>query len=133
MLLREEDNNLHLFSAISPEWLKGAIKINNAPTYFGMVNLEVKNIEDGIILNFDSKFHKPPKYIIFHIPYFVELKKARLNHEEITVENDKILIDGSEKFDLNIKWKIVVGENLNYQALVDNYKNQYKKRFQDQS
>lgn len=133
MLIREEENNLHLFSAIAPQWIKGAIEVKNAPTYFGVINLAVKNIEDGIILNFNSQFHKPPESIIFHIPYFVELKKARLNEEEIRAENDKIPINPCEKFNLTIKWKIVAGEDLNYLALVDNYKKEYKKRFQDQN
>ena len=56
MLIREEDNDLHLFSAISPEWT--SIQVEDANTYFGLCALDFKYMDDSVSkrLIFTSKF-----------------------------------------------------------------------------
>jgi hypothetical protein len=73
MLVREEDDDLHLFSALSPSWCQpdAVIEVNNAPTYFGQLNLKATFRRDGMLLTLSPKFRQPPKRIVVHLPWFV--------------------------------------------------------------
>ena len=59
MLLREEDHDLHLISTLSPEWIKpnSILKVERAPTIFGLVSFTCKSMETGISLQFKANWH----------------------------------------------------------------------------
>ena len=49
MLVREEGNDLHLLSVLSPEWVKpgSVVSVKRAPTDFGEVNLDLRSDKTG--------------------------------------------------------------------------------------
>ncbi len=139
MLIREEDDNLHLFSVISPEWINGPIQVKNANTYFGVCDLELINKDGQLILNFKSDFVRfKPKKIIIHIPYFID--KATLSLEskidfQMNENKTYFTLEPKEEFSINIKWEInqqVDLSYLSYEKAVQWLKNEYKKRYLEQ-
>jgi hypothetical protein len=69
--------DLRLFSVISPAWVKPGerIAIEKARTEFGMVTASMQFRSRGADVSLQTDFHTPPRDIVFHVPYFVELAK----------------------------------------------------------
>jgi hypothetical protein len=70
MLVREEDNELHLFSCLPQAWIKEGqwISFLNAPTNFGLLSLSMKILPDGAELWIRSSWRKQPEKIVIHAP-----------------------------------------------------------------
>jgi hypothetical protein len=71
MLVRERGDELHLLSAVSPEWLKegGEIHVTRAPTRFGPLDLHVKRTANGVSIDLAPRFHTRPGAIVVHVPW----------------------------------------------------------------
>ncbi|MCK4365470.1 MAG: hypothetical protein KAW45_05425 [Thermoplasmatales archaeon] len=122
MLIRESQNKLHLFSAISPEWVKPGDKIEvlNAPTYFGMVNLSAISTDNGINISFEPNWRELPDSVILHMPFFAEIKSVVINDMIISANQDYIELPiGNCK--VNISWIIDPTVDLSYDKLVEDY------------
>ena len=95
--LDEGQRELRMFSVISPAWVKpgGRIAVEDAPTEFGVISASMQFRADGADVTFNGHFHDPPREVVFHIPYFVELvefnsdaKRASHDGADIRVSPD---------------------------------------------
>jgi len=136
MLIREEDNNLHLISAISPEWIYGPITIKNANTYFGICNFALNQQGAKVQLSFSGSFERSkPELIIIHIPYFVDKKSLKIESDsniELDIDKTMIKIPTNNELKLNIFWEIDKNTDisyLSYKKAVSWLKAEYKKRY----
>ena len=70
MLIHEQGDELHLLSAIPDWWLDDgkAIKVERAPTHFGLVNFEVQGTAQGVQLKFEPSWRQAPKKVVLHLP-----------------------------------------------------------------
>ncbi|MGV9200036.1 MAG: hypothetical protein ACOC4M_14615 [Promethearchaeia archaeon] len=139
MLVREEDNNLHLFSAVSPEWIEGPIKISNANTYFGVCNIDLSKKQEDTIISFSSLFNKKkPANIIIHIPYYIEKDSIKVTSgKEFTFNDERtaILIPAYNEFSITLNWRRQKDADLSYlsyQKSIEWLKKQYRKRYEEQ-
>ncbi|MCF7740984.1 MAG: hypothetical protein K9N00_04240 [Candidatus Marinimicrobia bacterium] len=133
MLVREEGENLHLLSAVSPAWIQPGekISIHKAATYFGSVNFELECKDGSAILTLDNNFKTEPKTIILHLPWFMEVRKVYADGNSVNKDQKKInLPAGTHK--VEIQWQKQKSQNhYNYQQTVKNYKKEYQKRYND--
>ena len=137
MLIREENDILHLLSVLSPAWIKGPITIRNANTYFGVCNLTLTEKENDVVISFSSLFtRKLPDNIIVHIPYYIDKKSLQIQSDQnFELDQDKkaIIVPALKDFSLRIVWKIDDAHDLSYfsyEKAVDWLKNEYKKRYE---
>ena len=77
MLIHERGNELHLLKAIPDWWLAEGeeIRIERAPTHFGLINLIVKGTKKGLLVKFDPPKRQPPKKILLYLPASRQLLK----------------------------------------------------------
>jgi hypothetical protein len=70
MLIHEAGDELHLLSAVPDGWLdKGkVIRVERAPTYFGVMDLTVRGTKDGVEVDLAPPTRNPPKRIVLHLP-----------------------------------------------------------------
>jgi hypothetical protein len=71
MLIDEIGDELHLLPAV-PDWWLGEgkeIRLESAPTHFGMVSLVVRGTASGIRVEFKPPQREQPKKIILHLPH----------------------------------------------------------------
>jgi len=131
MLIREEDDCLHLLSAISPAWTKEneMIQVENAPTYFGIVNFRLKIKNDGALLDFEANFRNKPRKIYLHIPFFAENVEVFLENKRLSIINEKVDLEPLKKFTLEIKWKLRDITGYNYDFYVKKYIDEYKRKY----
>ncbi|HUW59707.1 MAG TPA: hypothetical protein VMZ06_01775 [Candidatus Bathyarchaeia archaeon] len=70
MLIHEQGDELHLLSAVPDWWLDegNAIKVEKAPTHFGVIGFEVQGTPGGVRLKFEPSWREAPKKVVLHLP-----------------------------------------------------------------
>ena len=133
MLVREQGPDLHLFSAISPAWIKqgGEINVDRAPTNFGVVGLSLKSISASHAeLTFHASFIDPPKRIILHLPWFMDTREVLADGKSLPITKDEVELPLAVS-NVSIVWKKRVhSEPLSYDRAVEQYKIDYAARYQ---
>jgi len=70
MLIREQESDLHLLSAIPPSWLEPGKRTvaERAPTQFGQLSMVVSADAEGLRITLDPPRRNPPARVILHLP-----------------------------------------------------------------
>ena len=133
MLVREQGRDLHLLSAISPEWIGQGkeIQVDRAPTNFGAVGFSLKLISaNHAELTFHASFVDPPERIILHLPWFMETKDVLADGKSLPITGNEVILPSTVS-NVNIVWrKGVHNEPLSYDSAVTQYKTDYANRYQ---
>ncbi len=133
MMVREEGNNLHLLSAVSPEWIGAgkAIRVCRAPSYFGTLSFVLEMpAENSAILHLQKSFTTAPDKIILHLPWFMKVNSITANGVELQRAGDAVFVppNGSE---LHIQWeRRKDAANISFHRTVESYKAEYGKRYE---
>jgi hypothetical protein len=134
MLVREEGDQLHLLSVLSPEWIgKGkTISVTQAPTYFGSVAFTLDQpSDDEAALRLNASFTHAPKQIVVHLPWFIETKSATVDGSSVDAVNGELVVSPTAK-EIRIHWAAKSGTpHLSYQNAVDDYKSEYARRYRE--
>lgn len=70
MLIHERGDELHLLMAVPDWWLANGeeIRVERAPTHFGLMSLRVVGTEKGVRVKFDPPGRQPPKQVFLYLP-----------------------------------------------------------------
>lgn len=145
MLVREEGEKLHLFSAISPAWLQEGVSIgaDNAPTTFGKLNFSLIPTKTGAHFEWTGKFRNPPEEIVVHVPWFVFLKSVTVNGKTYSVKksgglsregfpkigSDRIVLS-PKTHSAEIAWqRNSRPDDFSYPVFVENYKREFARKY----
>lgn len=133
MLVREQGNELHLLSVVSPEWIGQGktIAIRQAPTYFGPISFTLEQPEEReAVLHIKSSFSMPPNAIVVHLPWFVTLQSATVDGKPVEAKHGAITVPASTRV-IVLHWMVKSGApHLSYEATVASYKAEYTRRYQ---
>ena len=87
MVLREYNQDLVLFSALSPDWFKPGKKLEaiQAPSNFGPLDLTLSVLPDGQSWRVDlpKTYRNAPAQLLLRIPWFYELKQALVDGRKV--------------------------------------------------
>ncbi|MGD0680860.1 MAG: hypothetical protein ABR990_02320 [Terracidiphilus sp.] len=133
MLVREDGNQLHLLSVVSPAWIGAGkqISVRQAPSNFGAVafTLDQPSAYEAV-LHLNSAFTKPPQQIVVHLPWFVDLKSANADGKDIQAVNGALAVSTGTK-EVHIYWALKHNaSDLSYDRTVKDYKVEYARRYQ---
>lgn len=133
MLLREDGNQLHLLSVLSPVWIgKGkTIAVRQAPTNFGLVAFTLDQPRESVaVLHLDPTFISPPASIVIHLPWFVDLKSAAVDGKPAQAQGRALTVSpGARTIELHWTMKPDTPQ-LSYARTVTDYKTEYARRYQ---
>ena len=132
LLLREDHEDLHLLSVLSPAWtIPGKrIVIRNAPTYFGSLNFEVSFGSRGMSVALDSKFELTPRRVVIHLPWFVKTNSVTSDGESVVPQDGRLLLPASVRR-VDVNWTATRPPGgLSYHEAVEVYKRQYRARYE---
>ncbi len=133
MLVREYKNDLILFSALSPAWLKPEkrIEVIKEPTEFGPISVTLKTTAAGWDVTIAGQFWKTPERIILRVPWFYQVDRAEADGRAIQVlEGNLVVPSGTRK--VTVAGKVKPGTpEMSYLQAVQNYKSEYKRRYQE--
>jgi hypothetical protein len=133
MLVREDGDQLHLLSVVSPDWIgkEKTIAVSQAPTNFGTVAFTLAQPADGeAVLRLNTSFTAPPKQVVVHLPWFVELKSATVDGKPASASRGMLAV-GAEAKEIHLHWTIKADTpHLSYEQAVEAYKTEYARRYQ---
>ena len=132
MLIREEDNELHLFSVLSPEWLQPDSKlvVKRARTRFGIIEFKIETDELGYEIEFKANWMQKPHKLLIHKPFFIEIKEILMKKGVLNQQFKEVIELEPSDFNLKIKWKEKPQRIINYSMMVERYKRNYKKIYE---
>lgn len=133
MLVREDGNELHLLSVLSPEWIGEGktIAVRQAPTNFGTIafTLEQPSAEEAV-LHLSAQFTAPPRQIVLHLPWFVELTSATADGTP-TAAHEGLLTVAPSTRTIDLHWRVKANApQLSYDRTVRDYEAEYARRYQ---
>ncbi|MGH9522513.1 MAG: hypothetical protein ACRD3E_08270, partial [Terriglobales bacterium] len=132
MLVREQGNDLHLLSALSPAWIKdGAeISVRHAPTEFGEMNFRMAFSAGKAVLTLDPHFEKRPDRIVLHLPWFMQTSRVTVEGRSASIEQDAVALPASART-VEITWtRRADTPDLSYSAAVASYEAEYRRRYE---
>ncbi len=133
MLVREEGDNLHLLSVVSPEWIGTGktIAVSQAPTYFGTVAFTLQQPADGeAVLRLNARFTAAPKQVVVHLPWFVELQSATVDGKAVQAADGALAVPADTK-EIRLHWSLKTNTpHMSYERAVEEYKAEYARRYQ---
>jgi hypothetical protein len=128
MFIREQGNDLHLLSAVSPAWIQPGreLVVDHSPTTFGMVNLSVRILTPSQAeITLHDHFADPPAHIVLHLPWFMETSKVVADGVSLAVNGNSVFLPPNVST-VQIEWrKRASAPSLSYQAAVAQYKQEY--------
>ena len=139
MLLREDGNDLHLLSVLSPAWIGPGktIAIANAPTRFGPVAFTLTQPDaTHATLTLRTRFttalgQSAPRRLIVPIPWFLRVTAAEADGKPIAVSNGTLSLS-PDTHELHLQWSHIPaapGASLSYDHAVTAYKAEYARRY----
>ena len=132
MMIREEDNSLHLLSAVSPEWIGAGkrIEVERAPTTFGELGFTLTMpTEREAVLTLRKTFSKPPEKLVLHLPWFMTVTSVIADGVKMQPANGMVALPGSAR-EIRIEWNRAAGSSaMSYARTVESYKLEYRKRY----
>ena len=133
MMVREEGDQLHLLSVVSPEWIgKGkTIAVSGAPTSFGKVEFKLAQPSAGeAVLSLKTEFTAAPRGIVVHLPWFVNVQNAMADGKAVRAENGTLAVPPGTK-EIVLHWTVSpTAPRLSFKSAVEDYKKEYARRYQ---
>jgi hypothetical protein len=144
MLVREQGDELHLLSVISPEWVKPGQKItvNRAPTEFGQVQFDFRSDGRGATIFFDNHFLNPsdpsdlqtpatPRALILHLPWFMRTTEVVADGARLPIVHGAVRLPVATQR-VHIAWtKQPNTPVLSYAQTVEQYKADYRHHYDE--
>lgn len=132
MLIREQDEDLYLLSAVSPKWIKPRqmIEMASEPSAFGPINMRVASEETKLSITLPTEFRNAPNRMFLRVPWFYDVKHAELDGQPIMPSEGHFLLP-TEARDLIVHGEIRPdAPDLSYEQAVADYKSEYRQRYQ---
>jgi len=133
MVVREYENELFLFSAISPAWLGPgkSIEIRNEPTVFGPVTAILRARPRGWEVRVSNRFRRSPEHIVICVPWFYQVQRAEADGHSLEVRDGKLTVSASTQ-QVSVTGRIKSGTPMtDFEHSVRDYKLEYKKRYRE--
>jgi hypothetical protein len=134
MLVREDGDDLHLLSVLSPEWIGSGktIAVKQAPTYFGDVAFTLDQpSDDEAVLHLDARYTRAPKQLVIHLPWFADVKSATVDGKRVDAAGGKLVVSPAAK-EIRLSWSAKAdAPHLSYAHAVDDYKAEYARRYNE--
>ena len=133
MLLREQENELHLLSVLSPAWAGSgqSLAVSNAPSHFGPITFQVNFRDDGMLMKLDPRFAIPPGRIVLHLPWFADPGSARGDGKELPINSGRIEVPPVAR-QIEVVWKRKLPvAGFSYAETVESLKQEYRMRYRE--
>ncbi|MCC7499143.1 MAG: hypothetical protein IT160_16280 [Bryobacterales bacterium] len=131
MLVREFENDLYLYSAVSPAWLQPGkiIVVNNQPTVFGPVSATLRARADGFQVTFSHQFRQAPRRVLIRIPWYFNVQQAEADGKPLNVADGHLVITSATRA-VTVKGSMrAAAPVLSYAKAVEDYKREYRQRY----
>jgi hypothetical protein len=133
MLVREYRDELHLFSALSPEWLRAGrrIEVRGAPTSFGPVRVCCAAQADGLRIELSHAFRQAPRALVIRVPWCYTASAVTVDGRRVDLAGNTIRVSPQARR-VHIAGQLKPGvAPLSFAQVVRDYKQEYARRYQE--
>jgi hypothetical protein len=134
MFVREEGDDLHLLSVLSPDWIGAGkpLSVTRVPTDFGTVSLTLDQPSDAsAVLHISAKGVQAPQRLVLHLPWFMQTTAVSADGRNLTVSGNAITLPPGTQT-VSLTWsRRADTPSLSYQQAVDDYKAEYLRRYNE--
>jgi hypothetical protein len=134
MFVREEGDNLHLLSVLSPDWIGAGkpVAVTGVPTDFGTVSVTLYQRTDAsAVLHISAQWSQAPHNLVLHLPWFMRITAVSADGRSLTVSGDAVTLPSAART-VSLTWsRRSDTPDLSYQQAVDAYKAEYLRRYND--
>ncbi len=138
MMLREEGRELHLLSALSPEWVGAgkSIRVHGAVTYFGRCAFDLfMPTATTATLTLDPAFDPgmAPAKLVVHLPWFMRVTRIIVDGKPVNVPASGMLELSPAARKVELQWarqELAPDAPVSYADAVARYKSEYRARFE---
>jgi hypothetical protein len=98
--------DLHLFSVTSPAWVIPGkqVAIRNAVTEMGKISAAMRFAPAGASVTIQAEWHHPPRNLVVHVPYFLELISFQTDAKRSVRDGDTIVLS-PDATQLSLRWR----------------------------
>ena len=138
MMLREDGTELHLLSALSPDWIGPgkSIHVHRAVTYFGEYgfDLDMPSATEAII-TLEPGFTDgiAPSKLVLHLPWFMRATGISVDGKAVPVPSSGAVVLPVNSHKVQLRWsRLTVAADVPacYADAVARYKREYRRRFE---
>jgi hypothetical protein len=132
MMVREGNGDLHLLSAVSPDWIGAGktIRVTNAPTYFGNIDFTLTTERAGrATLTLDSHFQTPPHALVLHLPWFLKMTRVTVHGKPLPMHEDAVDLP-TDAHQVTLEWSARLPIVMSYDRTVSSYEAEYRRRYE---
>jgi hypothetical protein len=138
MMLREQGDDLHLFSAVSPEWIGAGknIHVHGADTYFGRYGFDLAMPSTKTAVLTLSPAFEPgmaPARLLLHLPWFMQVTALSVDGKPAKVPASGVLSLPPDARKIELQWnRLATAKDIpvSYDDAVARYKREYQARFE---
>jgi hypothetical protein len=132
MFVREEGDDLHLLSVLSPGWIGAGkpVSVAGVPTDFGTVSLTLDQPSDsGAVLHISAQWTTAPHSLIVHLPWFMQVTAVSVDNRKVPLTGNALTLPPNTQA-VQLTWtRRPDTPSLSYQQAVDAYKAEYLRRY----
>lgn len=132
MMVREDGNQVHLLSVMSPAWMGAGktIRVDHAPTEFGNVSFTLTQPDDhSARIHLDLNWRETPEAILLHLPWFVSVSDVRVDGKPVSIANDMVRLSSNAR-EVEMHWvPRSPAPNWSFDQAVQDYKAEYRNRY----
>lgn len=134
MMVREQGDELHLFSAVSPDWIQpgDSIRVLRAPTNFGQVNMVLHCHHGSADLTMNNHFQgNGPKDLVINMPWFMRVTKVTADGHAVSINKKRVTLPAGTRR-VHIMWRRESGtQNLSFKKAAENYIRSYRQHYEE--
>jgi hypothetical protein len=133
MMVREANGDLHLLSAVSPDWIGAGktIRVTQAPTYFGNIAFTFTTQQAGrATLTIDSDFQTPPHAVVLHLPWFLRGVEVTTSSGRTVAIRDGAVDLAANTREVHLRWSSRLPAAMSYKSTVASYEAEYRRRYE---
>ena len=134
MFVREEGDDLHLLSVLSPEWIGASkpVSVAGVPTDFGTVSLTLDQpTGTSAVLHIDAHWVQAPHHLVLHLPWFMQTTAVSADGKNLTVSGNEVTLPPGTQT-VRLSWtRQADTPSLSYRQAVDAYKAEYLRRYNE--
>jgi hypothetical protein len=132
MMVREQGDDLHLLSVISPAWAVAGkeISVRRAPTNFGQVNFSLRFVSaNHARLTLENHFSESPAKLVLHLPWFMNATAISAGGKTLQFTGDQVDLPVTTR-DVEITWSRKPNvPPFSFEHSVAAYKAEYRRRY----
>ena len=132
MMVREEGQQVHLLSVISPDWMGAGkeIRVEHAPTEFGEVAYTLTQPDDhSAQISLNMRWRQKPDSVILHLPWFADVSEVKVDGKPVSHGNGVVFLP-TDAHEVRLSWtRRPDAPNWSYDQAVESYKQEYRRRY----